>query len=86
VSGFFGKILSYLLPTLLDWAKEFFTSKIKKIKENKELKDKAKDRKAQAELVESLRQEILALVDAGQPVPKELRQRLENEARRLVRS
>ena len=61
------------ISRILDWIKEYKTRQ-----------DIVKDNDKQAAVVEAIAEEIKALLNAGQPVPLELYEKLKDESRKLV--
>ena len=86
MSAFFGKILAYLLPSLLNWVKTFAAGLIAKFIKLKTLKKSQSARSELADKVEAIRQQILAMEKKGLPVPEELKEELRIEASKLIRS
>jgi hypothetical protein len=82
--------MSFITKVFLDWlwgkSSELFTFLLEKIKRYFEYKDIIEENKAQADIVESIRMEIINLIKNGKPVPEELKERLRVESRRLIDS
>jgi len=79
-------IITFFLEKLWGVASEFLRRFISGIQDKREEKKIEKINKTQAEIVESIRQEIIALEKAGLVVPEELKERLREEARKLTSS
>lgn len=86
MSSFFGKLLSFILPTLLDWAKKTLIEIFAKLKRQKAVEEKQESKMNQAQIVENIRQEIIALQKAGKTIPPELTEKLRVEASKLIHS
>lgn len=84
MSGFFASLVSSLIVPALSWAWGKVASLIQLFKKLDFLKDIQTKREEQAELVEKLAEEMKVLIQAGQPVPDELKERFRAENAKLL--
>ena len=85
MTSFFSNLLMKFIPSLLSWAGRKISSWFSFLREKKELKKGQDQRKDQAVSVEQIAAEIQKLIDEGKPVPEELKEKLRQESRKLIR-
>lgn len=83
--NFIAAIFAKALPAILSWVAGSVSRGISFLVDLFGLKKDQKQNQTQAQIVEDLATEVKKLALAGQPVPEELKEKLRNASRKLIR-